>query len=105
MTENPQGRQRQRVSVWLGLSAVVVILALLIVPPFISVRRYRNRITAVIAASVGRPVRLSSVELRILPRPSFVITDLVVEEDPLYGAEPVLHANTVTASIRLLPLW
>ena len=105
MTENPHGRRRDQVSVWLAVSAVAVILALLIVPPFISVRRYKNRITQVISASVGRPVRLSSVELRILPRPSFVITDLVVEEDPLYGAEPVLHANTVTASIRMLPLW
>ena len=41
----------------------------------------------------------------MLPRPSFVLTDLIVEEDPAYGAEPVLHANTVTASIWLLPLW
>lgn len=105
MTEKPQDRQSGRVRVWLALSAVAVIVALLIVPPFISVRRYKNRITQVVSASVGRPVRLSSVELRILPRPSFVITDLTVEEDPAYGAEPVLHANTVTASIRLLPLW
>jgi hypothetical protein len=45
------------------------------------------------------------VELRLLPRPAFVLTDLTVEEDPAYGAEPVLHANTVTASFRLLSLW
>jgi hypothetical protein len=57
------------------------------------------------AASLGRPVRLSSVELRLLPWPGFVLTDLTVEEDPAYGAEPVLHANTVTASFRLLSLW
>jgi hypothetical protein len=90
---------------WFAVSALAVILALLIAPPFISIRRYQSRITQVIAASVGRPVRLSSVELRILPQPSFVITDLTVEEDPAYGAEPVLHANTVTASIRIVPLW
>jgi hypothetical protein len=57
------------------------------------------------AASLGRTVRLSSVELRLLPRPGFVLTDLTVDEDPAYGAEPVLHASTVTASIRLLSLW
>jgi len=34
-----------------------------------------------------------------------VLSDLTVEEDPAYGAEPVLHASTVTAPIRLLPLW
>ena len=105
MTEQSQSGRGGRKRTWLALSALAIILALLFVPPFISVRRYKNRITQVVSASVGRPVRLSSVELRILPRPSFVITDLTVEEDPAYGAEPVLHANTVTASIRLLPLW
>ena len=92
-------------NVWLALSALGLIVVLLIVPPLISVRRYQNRITQIISDSVGRPVRLSSVRLRILPQPSFVITDLVVEEDPAYGYEPLLHANTVTASIRLQPLW
>jgi hypothetical protein len=105
MTEIQQVRRRGRTQVWLALSALAVLLALLIAPPFVSIRRYQKRITDVIAASVGRPVRLSSVELRILPRPSFVITDLTIQEDPAYGAEPVLHANTVTASIRLMPLW
>jgi hypothetical protein len=27
--------------------------------------------------------------------PGFVLTDLTVEEDPVYGAEPILRANTV----------
>ena len=57
------------------------------------------------SASLGRPVRLSSVELRLLPWPGFVLTDLTVEEDPAFGAEPVLHASTVTTGIRLLSLW
>ena len=105
MTVDAQGRRGTRKRVWAALSAVAVILALLIVPPYVSVSRYKNRISQVLAASIGRPVRLSSVELRILPRPSFVLTDLVVEEDPAYGAEPVLHASAVTASIRILPLW
>jgi AsmA family/AsmA-like C-terminal region len=105
MTVDAQGRRRTRTRVWLALSAIAAILALLIVPPYVSVSRYKNRISQVLAASIGRPVRLSSVELRILPRPSFVLTDLVVEEDPAYGAEPVLHANAVTASIRIFPLW
>lgn len=57
------------------------------------------------SASFGRPVRLSSVELRLLPWPGFILTDLSVAEDAAYGFEPVLHANTVTANIRLLSLW
>jgi hypothetical protein len=105
MTEELQGRQKKRWALWIALATVVVLLAVLIVPPLVSVSRYKSRITQLLSASLGRPVRLSSVELRLLPRPGFVLTDLTVEEDPAYGAEPLLHANTVTASIRLRTLW
>jgi hypothetical protein len=105
MSEDAQPRQRTHKRLWLALAALAVLLAILIVPPFLSVSRYESRITQLISASLGRPVRLSSVEVRLLPTPGFLLTDLTVEEDPAYGAEPVLHANTVTASIRLLSLW
>jgi hypothetical protein len=108
MTEDAQGRQHKRrrpAAAGLALAAIVGLLAVLIVPPLVSVSRYKSQITHLMSASLRRPVRLSSVELRLLPRPGFVLTDLTVEEDPAYGAEPVLHANTVTASIRLLSLW
>jgi hypothetical protein len=105
MTEEVQGRQRKRKRLWLALAMLVVFLAVLFVPPLLSLSRYKNRIVQMMSASLGRPVRLSSVELRLLPRPGLVLTDLTVDEDPAYGAEPVLHANTVTASFRLLALW
>src|ERR1035438_3692180 len=105
MTEETQPRQHNHKRLWLALAALAVILAILIVPPFLSVSRYKSSITQLISASLGRPVRLSSVEVRLLPRPGFLLTDLTVEEDPAYGAEPVLHASSVTASIRLLSLW
>jgi hypothetical protein len=105
MTEDEQGRQRKRGRIWLALAVLVAILAVLIVPPFLSISRYKSQITSLMAESLGRPVRLSSVRLQLLPRPGFVLYDLVVEEDPAFGAEPLLHASTVTASIRLLSLW
>lgn len=98
-----QPRRRRRLG-WLA-AAVLVILAVFLVPPLVSLGRYKSRITQMVSASFGRPVRLSSVELRLLPWPGFVLTDLTVAEDPAYGAEPVLHANSVTANIRLLSLW
>ena len=105
MTEDVQGRRRRRLRLWVGLAAFAVMLAIVMVPPLVSISNYKSRITHLMSISLGRPVRLSSVELRLLPTPGFVLTDLSVEEDPAYGAEPVLHANTVRASIRLLPLW
>ncbi len=105
MTEDEQRRQKKHKRLWLALAVLVAILAVLIVPPLVSVSRYTSRITSLIAESLGRPVRLSSVRVRLLPRPGFVLGDLTVEEDPAFGAEPLLHATTVTAYIRMLSLW
>ena len=105
MTEEIDRRRRRIKQLWLALALLVFVAAVLIVPPLVSVSHYKSRITQLMAASLGRPVRLSSVGVRVLPTPSFVLTDLTVEDDPAYGAEPILHANTVVASIRLLSLW
>jgi len=105
MTEDEQGRHNKRRRLWWAFLALVVVLAVLLVPPLVSVSRYKTRITSLMSASLGRPVRLSQVRVRLLPRPGFVLYDLTVDEDPEFGGEAFLHANTVTASIRLLPLW
>lgn len=105
MTVDVQRWKKKRRKLWLATAVVAALLAIIVVPPLVSISRYKNRITHLMSVSLGRPVRLSSVELRLFPVPGFVLTDLTVEEDPAYGAEPVLHAETVTASIRLLSLW
>ena len=101
--EDPKRRRRWRL--WTVLAATSILLAALIVPPMVSIGRYKGQITELISASLGRPVHLSGVKFRLLPWPGFVLSNLVVDEDPAYGYEPVLHAQTVTASFRLLPLW
>src|SRR6202789_3906183 len=107
MTEDVQVvKKKNRQSTAIGLAVVaLVLLVIAVVPPLVSINGYKGRITHLMAQSLGRPVRLASVELRLLPLPAFVLTDLTVEDDPAYGAEPVLHANTVIASIRLWSLW
>jgi uncharacterized protein involved in outer membrane biogenesis len=87
------------------LAIVVILAAAVVLPPLININRYHRQITALIAQSLGRPVRLSSVELRLLPMPGFVLNDFSVSEDPAFGAEPVLSARTVVASVAILPLW
>ncbi len=105
MTDDEKRRRRMKTRWWLLLAALAIVLAIIVVPPLVSIGRYKSRITNLVSSSLGRPVRLSSVELRLFPRPEFVLTDLTVEEDSAYGAEPILHANTVTAAIRLFSLW
>jgi AsmA family/AsmA-like C-terminal region len=96
---------RRHIRLTLGLGVVILILLLIFVPPYISISRYKSHIVQLVSSSLGRPVRLSAVELRLLPRPGFVLSDLTVDEDPAYGAEPLLHADTVVASVRLFSLW
>src|SRR5215469_3390068 len=105
MTFDQQLRPRRQTRVWLALSVLAILLILVFVPPLVSIARYKNRVTEAISTAMHRPVRISSVELRALPRPGFLITDFTVQEDPLFGYEPVLHANTVVASIKLSSLW
>lgn len=105
MLDDSPGHRKKRTKLWSALAAVLVLIALIVVPPYISLNNSKSRITTVVSRAFGRPVRLSDVELRLLPRPGFLLTDLTVQEDPAFGAEPVLHANTVKAYIRLSSLW
>jgi hypothetical protein len=96
------GRRARRV-MWTTL--LLVVLGLLLVPPFINVNRYRKRVADSISQALGREVSVSGIELTMLPRPGLVLSNFVVADDPSYGAEPMLRAPTVTAYIRLTSLW
>ena len=105
MTEEAQGRRNGRSKLWIPALVLTILVAAIVIPPLVSINRYKARITHAISNSIGLPVRLSAVELHLLPRPAFVISDLTVEENSAYGSEPVVHANEVTASIRLLSVF
>ena len=78
-----------------GRGGSVVLLALFLLRPGAS--RLKSRIISSISAAVGRPVDIGSVHIRLLPRPGFDLENLVVYDDPAFGAEPMLRASEVTA--------
>ena len=98
-----RSRWNRRIALIGGIAALIG--AAVVLPPLVNIGRYQHQIAAAMARSLGRPVRMSGVELRLLPRPGFVLSDLAVSEDPGFGVEPILSARTVTASVRLLSLW
>ncbi|SPE22784.1 conserved hypothetical protein [Candidatus Sulfotelmatomonas gaucii] len=104
MTNDAEGKERVRGRLRMALAALAILVLLLVVPPLINVNHFKARITQLISQTLARPVHMSSVQVRLLPWPGFEISDLSVAEDPAYGAEPVLHAGKVVASIRLLAL-
>jgi hypothetical protein len=96
---------RRRTSRRLMWAVVLAILLALVLPPFINVNRYRARVAGAISRALGRDVTVSSLEFKLLPRPGLVLHNFVAADDPSYGAEPMLRADTVTAYLRLTSLW
>lgn len=88
----------------IALAVLLLLLIAIIAPPLIQINRFRHRITDSIAAAIGRPVSADSVQFQLLPRPSLVLSNFVVAEEPAFGAEPLLRAPAVTARIRLRSL-
>ena len=84
---------------------VAAILLLTFVPPLINANRYQRQIAHSIGASLGRPVHLDNASLHLLPVPGLTLSNFVVSEDPAFGAEPTIRANTVEATLRLGSLW
>ena len=96
------GIHRRFLFLWLAFAALVL---LAIVPPLISVNRFQHRIATSISQSLGRPVHLDRVTLNLLPLPGFTLNNLVVDEDPAFGSEPIIRANSVRATLRIRSLW
>lgn len=89
----------------LTLAVAVVLAAALLGPPFLNISRFKGRIVTAMEESLGRPVTVDEVSLRLLPLPGFDMKNLVVGDDPRFGAEPLLRADEVTARLRLSSLW
>jgi AsmA protein len=87
------------------LAAFALLVIAIVVPPFVNINRFRHSIVQSISAGLDRPVYANAVELTLFPRPAFVLHHLTVAEWPEYGAEPVITAETVTASLRASTLW
>jgi hypothetical protein len=82
--------------------AILLLTALFLVRP--GANRLKARIVGSISLALGRPVDVGSVRLRLLPQPGFELDNFVVHDDPAFGAEPMLRAQQVTASLRLTSL-
>ena len=86
-------------------AVVVVVAAAIFLPPYINVNRFRPRIAGALSKALGREVTIGNVELRLLPTPGLTLQRVVVEDDPDFSPEPMLRADEVVASLRLLSLW
>ncbi len=84
------------------VGVAVVLLALFMVRP--GAGRLKERVVRSLSLGLGRRVEVESVSMRLLPRPGFELHNFVVHDDPAFGAEPMLRAQQVSASLRLISL-
>ncbi len=97
----PSGRSIRRIV----LAAAVALAVAVFVPPMIKLTRFRKSIVAAISGGLGRQVSVREVRLRLFPQPGLQLEGFVVQDDPAFSAEPVLHAEEVTAILRWSSLW
>ncbi len=91
----------------LGVVAAIVVLAiaaLAAVPYLVDTPRIQAYIANNATQTLGRPVKFSSVSLRVLPLPAVELHDLEVAEDPKFGTSPFLRLKTGRIRLKLMPL-
>jgi hypothetical protein len=91
----------------LGVVAVLVLVAVAVataLPYLVDTPRIQAYIATTATQALGRPVRFSSLSLRVLPLPAVELNDLEVAEDPAFGTTPFLKLDVGRVRLRLLPL-
>src|SRR5436305_2640486 len=91
--------------------AMAVTLALaFVLPPTVNLKHFRARFSDSLSRSLGRPVSIEDVHLRLLPLPGFTFRQLRISDDYEFGAEPILqtseeYGRSSVATLRLSSLW
>lgn len=85
----------------LAVVALLAIAALIAVPRLVDTPRVQALIAGTASQSLGRPVKFTSVSVRVLPRPAVELHGLEVAEDPDFGREPFLRLERGRLNLRL----
>lgn len=75
------------------------------VVPLIHANRFRRQIQTALEQALGRRVEIGEITLRLLPAPGFQMENVVVGEDPAFGAEHFAYMTSMQARVRLRALW
>ena len=91
-----------------GVRTLVVTLSVLaflwlassLVPFFIRHTRLETKLTSAISAALGRPVQVGSYDLALLSGPTLVARTVSVAEDPRFGAEYFVRADSMSLQLN-----
>ncbi|HYZ83922.1 MAG TPA: AsmA family protein [Bryobacteraceae bacterium] len=94
-------RRARRFLLW----GVALFLAVGLAAPFVQANRFGGRVQRALESSLHRKVRIGAVHFNLLTGPGFSINDVLIEEDPTFGVEPIASVNTLSARVSLSSLW
>jgi AsmA protein len=83
---------------------LILIAALLVVPPFINLGAYKARYLPLVEQAVRRKVDVADVRLRILPTPSIRVSRLIVADNPAFSEQPFFAAQELRLKLKFRPL-
>ncbi|MEO5346825.1 MAG: AsmA family protein [Magnetococcus sp. YQC-9] len=99
---NPTLKRRVRVAaVVMGL----VLIAAIAVPVLVHPNQYRAPIGALVKSATGRALTIrGDLGLAFFPSLELILRDLVLEEDPAFGTEPLAVAQSLVVGVKFVPL-
>src|SRR5258708_28082459 len=91
------------------LLAFLLVLGFLL-PPTVNLNHFHARFSESLSRSLGRPVTIEDVHLRLLPLPGFTFRQLRISDDYEFDAEPILQTSedagrSSLATLRVSSLW
>ena len=93
--------KRLRRILWVTLLAVLVAG---LIAPFLRADWLRPRIQSALEAALTRPVHLGAVRLNLFTGPGFSVKDVLIDDDPAAGIEPLAHVESMQARVSLAGL-
>ena len=93
---------------YLRNTAIVLLLLLAaawVLPFFLNAGRYRPLLKAGLQRSLHRKVTLGHMTLHFFPHLGFTVDNVVVDEDPAFGAEPFVRVGRLDCDLQWRSLW
>jgi AsmA protein len=84
---------------------VVLILAVILVPPFIDLGAHKGRYLPLVEQALQRKVDVGEIRLRIVPAPAIRLSALQVSDNPAFSKDPFFSAEKVSLRLKLGPLF
>jgi len=87
----------------LGGVLALIVVAVLAIPLFLNADSFRARIETELTTSLGRKVTLGKLDLSVWSG-SLVAQNATLADDPAFGNQPFLQAESVKINVAMLPL-